>query len=123
MQRSDRVGALHYRNMAVLSGLLYESDPTALADLVRRIAKRRDRGLPRGIPADGRWDRCAMEDQICHFPGGPRLLRYGADVRWVTRMFNASPVPCTTLAFDDDPAMLTVKRCERWADPFIRPTT
>lgn len=61
-------------------------------------------------PPTGEWVRCAVQEQRCSFTG-TRLVRYGADTRWVQREFTDG-VTCNGAAFGSNPAPGALKECQ-----------
>jgi hypothetical protein len=65
------------------------------------------------VSAGAAWVRCASQDQKCGFPAqsGARLVRFGANGKFIVRAFLLSPT-CNATSFGGDPAPGVTKSCQ-----------
>lgn len=65
---------------------------------------------PAPAPGPGGWTTVATEGQTFSL-ASPKLVRYGADTRWVQKILSGSAV-CGVATFGTDPAFGTLKTCQ-----------
>jgi hypothetical protein len=88
--------------------VLLAAVPTAVLAQTPTSAEKSQPAKPPNTPTQ--WVECAAQEGHCVFEG-KRLVRFGADTRWVEREFDGT-VHCTSTAFGTNPARGALKICQ-----------